>query len=257
MPRKTREKSESGIYHIILRGSGRQQIFHDDEDCLRFVEILEKYKKQFDVKLYGWCLMGNHIHLLLGQGIEDFSITMKRIGVSFAWYYNMRYKTSGHLFQDRFKSEKVENDAYLLTVLRYIHQNPVKAGIVKQAKDWKWSSCREYYGISSIIRALPERDLIYNMFSEDRKRSINLFREFNEDANNDNCLDDDNRKRMSDDEARIKIIKKIDGIDVTQVKTLPKIKRDEVLRKVKEIEGISQRQAARILGISPNLIFKL
>ncbi|WP_236905052.1 transposase [Clostridium formicaceticum] len=127
MPREAREKSETRIYHIIIRGANRQEIFHDDEDRIRFLETFEKYKNNTKMKVHGWCLMGNHAHLLLEEGSEELSVTMKRIGVSYVWYYNWKYKTTGHLFQDRFKSEKVEKDDYLLTVIRYIHQNPFPA----------------------------------------------------------------------------------------------------------------------------------
>ncbi|WP_330571508.1 transposase [Serpentinicella alkaliphila] len=93
-----REKSESGIYHVIIRGANRQEIFHDDEDCLRFLETLEKYKVKSAIKIYGWCLMNNHIHLLIEEGKEELSTTMKRIGVSFVGYYHLKYDTTGHLF---------------------------------------------------------------------------------------------------------------------------------------------------------------
>jgi putative transposase len=146
MPRNARVKSRSGIYHIILRGANRQEIFHDDEDCIKFLDTIEKYKMKSEVGVYAWCLMSNHAHLLIREGNEDISITMKRIGVSFVWYYNWKYRTTGHLFQDRFKSECIETNKYLLTVTRYIHQNPVKAGIVDRPDQWRWSSCLGYYG---------------------------------------------------------------------------------------------------------------
>jgi len=256
MSRKAREKSESGIYHIILRGANRQEIFHEDADSLRFLETLEKYAQQSETKVHGWCLMGNHVHLLLGEGSEELSITMKRIGVSFVWHYNRKYKTTGHLFQDRFKSEKVESDEYLLTVIRYIHQNPVKAKMVRRAEDWKWSSCRSYYGKNYGLAEFLDGDLILGMFSEDKHKAIAKFKEFNEAENNDKCLDHEVTPRMTDEEARQEIIKHIDKIEIAQVKGLPKTSRDEVLRKVKGIKGVTQRQAARILGVSASLIFK-
>ncbi|GAE47324.1 transposase [Mesobacillus boroniphilus] len=128
MARKARVKSSSGIYHVMFRGVNRQDIFHDDDDRRRFLEILKKYKKKMGLQVYAWCLMSNHIHVLLKEGEESISATMKRVGVSYAVYYNWKYRTSGHVFQNRFNSEIVENDAYFLTVVRYIHQNPVKAG---------------------------------------------------------------------------------------------------------------------------------
>lgn len=135
--------------------------------------------------------MSNHIHLLLKEGNEELSITMKRIGVSFVHYYNWKYRTTGHLFQDRFKSENVETNRYLLTVVRYIHQNPVKAGIVNRIDEWNWSSCDGYYGEgASYLRGLLDRDLVLGMFSNDTKIAIEKFKEFNERKNNDACLED-------------------------------------------------------------------
>ncbi len=257
MPRIAREKSKSGIYHIMLRGANRQEIFHDDEDCLRFLETLEKYKRQTEIKIYGWCLMGNHIHLLFREGCEEISSTMKRIGVSFVWYYNWKYNTVGHLFQDRFKSEKVDQDAYFMTVIRYIHQNPVKAGLVKKPADWKWSSCTGYYGGETCPPGLLDSELILGMFSEEKTSAIAGFREFNETENEEKCLDVDQKtKRLTDDQARTEIKKLIPLNEMIQIKSLPKTQRDEIISKIKEIKGLTQRQAARILGISPNLIFK-
>lgn len=256
MPRKARKKSKSGIYHIMLRGANRQEIFHDDDDSKRFLEILQKYTKNSDVKVHGWCLMDNHVHLLLGEGNEELSITMKRIGVSFVWHYNWKYKTTGHLFQDRFRSENIENNEYLLTVIRYIHQNPVRAGMVKKVEDWKWSSCQMYYGKPTNSVGLLDSALILGMFSSDKDTAIAKFKIFNEAESNYKCLEDELRPRVTDEFARYEIIKRIEGIEIAQVKSLPKAERDEVLRKIKGIEGVTQRQAARILGVSANLLFK-
>ncbi|SNS31423.1 REP element-mobilizing transposase RayT [Anaerovirgula multivorans] len=258
MPRMAREKSQSGIYHIMIRGANRQEMFHDDEDRKRFLETLKRYIVKVEMNVYGWCLMDNHVHLLLQEGIEEISITMKRIGVSYVWYYNQKYKTTGHLFQDRFKSEKVENDEYLLTVIRYIHQNPIKSGIVKNAEEWKWSSCLGYYGRTLYPEGLLNIAFVLHILSEDRDAAIKRFKEFNEQKNDDNCLDDtvNEKIRLSDKEAREEIIKSIGKIQLAQLKSYPKLERDELIKKVKRIEGISQRQAARILGVSPNLIFK-
>lgn len=257
MPRIAREKSNSGIYHIILRGTNRQEIFHDDEDCLRFLETMYKYKKQTGLKIYGWCLMGNHIHLLLGEGNEEISVTMKRIGVSYARYYNSKYDTVGHLFQDRFRSEGVDCEAYLMTVIRYIHQNPVKAGLVKKPDDWQWSSCNSYYGGEAHAPVLLDNELLLSIFSEEKRIAMDLFREFNQASNEEQCLEDEQTtKRLTDEQARAEINNMILLNKIAKIKSLPKAERDEIISKVKGIEGLSHRQAARILGISPNLIFK-
>jgi REP element-mobilizing transposase RayT len=257
MSRLARVKSISGIYHVMIRGANRQEIFHDDEDCIKFLDIIKKYKIQSKMSVYAWCLMSNHVHLLLKEGNEDISLTMKRIGVSFVSYYNEKYRTTGHLFQDRFKSENVESNRYLFTVIRYIHQNPVKAGIVNQVDEWRWSSCLGYYGKNTYPRWLLDDDFILSKLSDDTTIAQESFKEFNERNNHDNCLEDGaNRRKLTDEEARLEIKKLLGVIEIAQVKSLPKLKRNEIVRKIKRIDGLSQRQAARILGISPNLIFR-
>ena len=144
MPRQARDKSASGIYHIMMRGINRQNIFHDDEDYSRFLLTLQNYREKSGYEIYAYCLMDNHVHLLLKVGNEPLEQIMRRICGSFVYWYNAKYERIGNLFQDRFKSEVVENDSYFLTVLRYIHQNPLKAGIATSIEHYQWSSMGEY-----------------------------------------------------------------------------------------------------------------
>jgi putative transposase len=256
--RRARQKSSSGVYHIITRGANRQEIFHDEEDRIRFLDTLQKYKIKSEIIMYAWCLMGNHVHLLLKEGNESISTVMKRIGVSYANYYNWKYKTTGHLFQDRFKSENVETVNYLLTATRYIHQNPVKAGIVAKPHEWKWSSCRGYYGETVYPPNLLDPRYLLNIFSPELSTARTRFKIFNERSNQDKCLEDydGSFRKLSGDEARIEIKKCIGDIEIPQLKSLEREKRNDVLRMVKRIDGVSQRQAARVLGVSVNLLFK-
>ena len=256
MPREAREKSQTGIYHVIIRGANRQEIFHDDEDRIRFLDTIERYKTSFKIKIYGWCLMGNHVHLLLEEGSEELSVTMKRIGVSYVSYYNSKYQATGHLFQDRFRSEKVEKDDYLLAVIRYIHQNPLKAGMVKRIEEWKWSSCLEYYGEKLYHHDLLDNELILKLFADNNDLAKIMFKEFNEAINEDRCLEDNKRIRLTDEEAVYEIKKLVPAIQIAQVKSFPKEKRNEAINRLKGIEGVNHRQLARILGVSPNLVFK-
>jgi len=110
MPRTGRERSKSGIYHIVLRGSNRQTIFEDEEDAIKFLETLQTYKEKSGYKIYAYCLMGNHVHLLLKEEQEELGIIMRRIGASYVYWYNWKYQRCGHLFQDRYKSEVVEDE---------------------------------------------------------------------------------------------------------------------------------------------------
>ena len=128
VPRAPRIKSKSGIYHILMRGINRQTLFEER----KIAQYLCKPYKDTEIckyKLYAYCLMGNHLHLLPIEGKEPLETVMRRICNSCVLWYNKKYGRVGYLFQDRFKSEPVEDEAYFLTVLRYIFQNPLKAGV--------------------------------------------------------------------------------------------------------------------------------
>jgi len=196
LARQARKKSESGIYHIMLRGINRQQIFEDEEDRQRFLETLENYKELCGYTIYAYCLMGNHIHLLLKEGKEDLTLMFKRIAGSYVYWYNWKYHRCGHLFQDRFKSEPVEDDGYFLTVLRYIHQNPVKAQICKKAEEYEYSSMREYMTFPILV----DTALALSMISPEQ------FADFHREENNDQCLEMENTFRFTDEEAKALII---------------------------------------------------
>lgn len=255
MPRGARMKSKNGVYHVMLRGANKQEIFHDDGDNMKFLDIVKKYKEESGMGVYAWCLMNNHVHLLVREVHEDLSTTMKRIGVSYASYYNWKYQTTGHLFQDRFRSESVESQRYFLTVIRYIHQNPVKAGIVHQVVDWRWSSCPAYYGQPCHQGELLNSDRVFKMMSDDKVIAREKFKEFNEQVSEDQCLDEGwKRRRLTDEEARKEIALLLGDVLIAHVKSMPKAERSKVLRKMKNIDGLTQRQAGRILGVSASLI---
>ena len=251
MPRTPRVKSRSGIYHVMYRGTNRQEIFHDKDDCERFLETLERYKRESGFGLFSWCLMGNNVHLLVKEGNEELSLTMKRIGVSFASFYNLKYNTTGHLFQDRYRSEHIESERSLLAVVRYIHQNPVKAGLVRKPDEWHWSSCGEYYNYEyKQHHLLLDGDFVMSLFSGNR----NMFIEFTEMANEDSYLENTKSTRLTDDELRVEINKLINNYEIAQLKTLSKSQRDIIVGRMKEINGVSQRQLSRILGIPLTLV---
>lgn len=257
MPRIARQQSITGIYHIMLRGANQQEIFHDDEDNIRFLETIVRYKIQCQIKVYGWCLMDNHVHLLLGKGNEDLSCTMKRICVSYVWYYNLKYSSSGHLFQDRFRSEIIDSDGYLLRVIRYIHQNPLKASMVSNIYHWKWSSLHEYYGNPILKPNIIDTETILSMFSDNIEHAIELFKIYNEAINEDLHMDNNIKIRLTDRMAEAEIKKLLQGYDVTEIKSLPRNKRNELIGNLKNVEGISLRQISRILGLSANLISRV
>ncbi len=248
MPRLPRLKSESGIYHIMLRGINQQVIFEDEEDYSKFIETLETFKAVSKYKLFAYCLMSNHIHILLKVEKEDINVIMKRIAGSYVYWYNWKYYRKGHLFQDRFKSEPVESDAYFLTVLRYIHQNPLKAGITEKIDNYEYSSYNDYIeGESSVV----DTDFVYSLLSKEG------FIEFNNEANNDSCLDIDAQFfRLSDNDAKI-IIRKVSKCEnATEFQALEQEERDNCIRKLKS-NGLSYRQISRLTGVSFAIVRKV
>ncbi len=168
MPRKARKKSESGIYHIIMRGINRQNIFEDEKDRTKFIQTIHRFKDKSGYDVYAYCLMANHVHLLLRVGQEPLEQLMRRICGSYVYWYNWKHERIGNLFQDRFKSEPVEDDTYFLTVLRYIHQNPLKAGLVRSIEKYKWSSYNEYINKTNVI----DVNFALGMFNNNKKLAI-------------------------------------------------------------------------------------
>lgn len=251
MPRKARKKSKTGIYHIMVRGINRQTIFEDDEDCIRFIYTLRQSKEKSRFELYGYCLMGNHIHLVLKEGEETLSLTMQRICSSFVYWYNWKYDRFGHLLQERYKSEVVETEANLLSVLRYIHQNPTKAGISNAVEGYKWSSIHEYIGEQNII----DTEFILGLFAAEKQIAKKKFMKYMNENNEDVCLDYDERHRMSDDEI-IKLIEEKYGVKRGLLHLLERQDRDIILRYLKSINGITIRQIVRITGVTKFMVEK-
>jgi putative transposase len=113
----------------MLRGNNREKIFRDEEDKARMIDTLGDKKKAEEYFLYAYCVMDNHIHLIIKEGKDPIASIVKRIATSYSYYFNKKYKRIGHVFQERFKSENIEDESYLLAAIRYVHQNPVKPGI--------------------------------------------------------------------------------------------------------------------------------
>lgn len=181
MARQARLKSETGIYHVMLRGNERKAVFLEDEDKNKFINIVFQKMEATGSHLYSYCIMDNHVHMVI-QELENgqqIATLMKRIGVSYAVYYNRKYKRVGHVFQDRFRSEVVEEDVYLLSVIRYIHQNPVKAGMAP-GLNYFWSSYSWYIGRKKDLPLLPEMNNILDQLSVDRNMAVKSFIKFHE-----------------------------------------------------------------------------
>lgn len=145
MPRLARVIPDTGYLHIMCRGNNRQDVFHSDDDCLYYKELLLRYKEDACIDISHYCLMTNHIHLLVClNSASQLSKFMKQLNLSYFRYYKSQYGYTGHFWQDRYKSIIVQDDIYLIQVGKYIELNPVKAGMVEAAKSYPYSSYNYY-----------------------------------------------------------------------------------------------------------------
>jgi len=165
MPRRPRIEIV-GYYHIINRGVNRGIIFRDVDDYEYFLELLSLHSKTYNITIHNYCLMSNHYHLLLEITQSNLSKFMRQINGNYAIYFNKKYKRSGHLWQGRFKSSYVTDEAYLYTLILYIEQNPLKAKIVKNVEEYPYSSA--HYFLSNEPNALLNNSWITTQFQNDK-----------------------------------------------------------------------------------------
>lgn len=248
MSRKARAKSESGVYHIVMRGNNCQDIFYSEEDFEKFLAILKDCKEVSNFKVYAYCLMSNHIHLLLREIDEPINLAIKRIANRFVYWYNQKYKKTGHLFQGRFMSEPVENNSYFFTAVRYIHQNPIKANLCNKPEEYPYSSYHEYTEYEEEKHGICSCKAVFKIMSRED------FIRHNNEYNDDDCLEmPEFSGRLTDDEAW-DIIKNIsDCSTISEFQKLSIREQREYFSSFKD-NGLSIRQISRLTGISASLI---
>ena len=247
MPRNGRQQSESNIYHVVARGSGRCVIFEDDKDRTYFLEELASIFAKKEVEIHAWCLMSNHYHLLVRANLEQLAVAMRNLNSTYASYFNKRHGRIGHLFQGRFKSEAVGEDEYYLTVLRYIHHNPQKAGICP-GSEYRWSSYSEYVG----SKGFSKTDLGLDMLG-----GVKAFEELHMlSSDGMACLDIGSGRRFVDDDDAMAIAKAaLPGTRIESIAKLGKDERDEAIRTLRAAR-LSIRQIERLTGIGRNIVAK-
>ena len=181
MPRIARGFIDGFVYHVLNRGNGGQTVFHENSDYQVFSDIVKKAKRVFGVKLFAYCLMPNHFHMVvLPAKAEHLSKWMQWIMTSYVRRYHRDYGTNGHLWQGRFKSFIVQQDEHLIRLMRYVEGNPVRAGLVNTSKEWYWSSHRETLGkrLRTVIDELPVElpkaweSCVHAMLTENELRRI-------------------------------------------------------------------------------------
>lgn len=248
MARKARQRGLTGIYHCIIRGIDKQDIFLDNQDRKKFLKEMVNTKQQYEYKLYAYCLMDNHVHLMLEDTKNKLDKIMQSITIRYSSYFNKKYDRVGHLFQNRYLSKVVDNERYLLVLQRYIHQNP------PNMQTYRWSSYGEYIYEANIV----DIKFILNKFGNNKNNSIEEFIKFTAKKKvkyNAEEMKQFEMEKSLPDSAVISIIKEATGIEnVLKIKEYCKEIRDEHIRKLLRIKGISQIQLARILGVDKKIV---
>lgn len=245
MSRLSRTISGSGVYHILFRGVNQQNIFEEASDYEKLKETILIVKEEMGFEIYAYCFMSNHVHIVLKEkNAGDISLIMKRILTKYARWYNIKYGRSGALIANRYKSVPIEIDEYFLQLIRYVHQNPVKAGIVNEIGEYPYSSYGEYIRVGE----LTNTTFLLEMISKKE------FVEYHKEIDNFEFRVTDSKKKT--DEDVLMFLRKHYNIDnAKSIGKLPKVERDEILAEMKKTYPV--RQLQRITGVSRGVITKV
>lgn len=241
MPRQARQRSVTDVYHVIQRGINHSLIFLEDADRLMLIKLLRLQACE-TFKVYCYCLMDNHLHLIVKS--DRLSFHIHRIFTIYASWFNQKYEREGYLFQDRFKSEAIEEEGYLLRCFRYILQNPLKAGLCCKASEYRWSSYSAYFNSVGSFVCTEFLPLFF-----DRRED---FQSYMGEEDTENFMDIGSHLKDGD-------VRKLweEMMEGKNVETLTKPGLKQMLRKLLQTPGIAQRQLARVTGVDVNLIRRL
>ena len=250
MSRNARQLSSTDTYHVVIRGADHQLLFEEKKDYQKYLEILQLYEAECQFELYAYCLMPNHIHLLIHSPVTSLGSVFRHVSTTYSGWFNAKYNRTGYLQEGRYFSEPVETEKYLFTVLRYIHQNPIKAGLeTVPGETYPWNSFCDYIsGINDIVNI----EYILQFLG-----GLESFRSLHQIIVEEECLDINTlRKRLPDDVARDIIRTECNCETVSDFQKLTLLERNGniiLLRK----KGLSIRQINRLTGTPKGVIEKI
>lgn len=168
MARKPRIQSPTNYYHIMVRGNNREYIFRESSEKKTFIDVLKEQVKAGLIDVAAYCIMDNHAHIVVEADLLSLTKAMKSTNTKYAMRFNNQRNRVGHVFQDRYRSEAIYNDIHLQQVIRYVHQNPIKANITKHLNEYNWSSYKEYIQKVNLVNE-NQKDFILKYFNENIK----------------------------------------------------------------------------------------
>lgn len=252
MPRKPREKSPTDHYHVMMRGINKERIFDNPKHKNFLLDLLETHIKENNIEILAYCIMNNHLHLVLQGDLTDISAALKKVNIRFAMRLNKDQDRVGHVFQDRYKSEVIYNDQHLLQAIKYVHNNPVKAKMTNKPEDYKWSSYRFYLGKGDKVISKESREIIieiaggYNRFVDFHQ--VNDYKEFidtNEELENN---------RLEHAQGIISGFFKEHGIEEVDdsIRDLDLV--EDLIEELLEKSRLSHRRIADMLQLNSNMV---
>lgn len=256
MTREAREESETGYYHIMMRGNNREMIFNQSEEKQYFMEQLQHEADEKKISIVAYCLMDNHVHILIHADLQMMTEVIKSINIKFARKYNQKYNRVGHVFQDRYKSEVIDTEEYLLEAIRYIHNNPVKAKMVSKPSDYHWSSYRSYTEKEDKIISSEEKYMIMDLFLG----STEEFEKFHLQEDTREFLEIQEDLEIQREEKAQKIIAEYcQQYNIVEAKELNNRKNvlEEVVIELINTSNLSHRRIAELTGITRGTVHRI
>ncbi|MDD3840137.1 MAG: transposase [Clostridia bacterium] len=254
MPRKAREISPTDFYHVMMRGINKEKIFPGKKYKGMFLEIIQDVLTNTYIQIVAYCVMDNHIHLVLKGKINDISKALKKVNTRYAMRYNNDFDRVGHVFQGRYKSEIIKDTTHLLQAIRYVHANPIKAGLIGDIDKYSWSSYKEYLEDVTIINS-EAREFILDIFNgEESYKNFHEQEDFREFLDTKEEVERNRYKLAQRIISEFCISKGI--LDSAQIKKNPELLNDiikELLTKTK----LSHRKIAGLLEVNNNLVHKI
>lgn len=248
MARKPRVDYKGALYHVMCRGNNGEYILKEDEDKQTYLDLIKKYKERYGFKIYSYCIMDNHVHMLIEREEVPLFKIMQGIQQSYTQRYNKKNKRTGHVFQQRYKAQLCNKEQYLLQLIKYIHMNPVKAGL-KEGLNYKWSSHSIYdRGKES---NLIELEFVLGLFSDTFIKGVKGYKEFMDIKNNNiRSIEDyllDEKEYLNKEEEKV-IEKKRLKIDelIELVCKVEEVKREDIIKRTK-IQRYSDIRKAIVL----------
>lgn len=256
MARESRKESPTGYYHVMMRGNNKEMIFEKVAEKEYFLDQLQFQVDEGNIIIVSYCIMDNHVHLLINADIGLMSEALKWINIKFATRYNYKYERVGHVFQGRYKSEIINNENYLLQAMRYIHNNPVVAKMVSGASEYKWSSYNNYLSQNDKIISPEEKQFIMDMFS----KSLDQFKKFHLEEETNEFLEISCDIEKQREERAVKIINKY--LEIHEIKDYDGLSDDkevleELVMDLVKNSKLSHRRISELLGISRGKIHRI